>query len=85
MNCGIGHRHNIDPALLRLWCRPGTTAPIGPLAWEPPYNTGVALKIKKKKVLFNVRLLSHRKKNFVCILVLHSFFIAEEYFIAFIN
>ena len=28
----------LDPALLWLWCRPSATAPIGPLAWEPPYT-----------------------------------------------
>ena len=26
-----------------LWCRPAPVAPIGPLAWEPPYATDVAL------------------------------------------
>ena len=29
--------------------RPAATAPIGPLAWEPPYAAAVALKKKKKK------------------------------------
>ena len=38
-----------DPALLWLWCRPGAVAPVGSLAWELPYATGVALKKKKKK------------------------------------
>ena len=33
-------------ALLWLWCRPGATAPIGPLGWEPLYAAGAALKIK---------------------------------------
>ena len=32
------------PALLWLWCRPAATAPIRPLAWEPPYAVCVALK-----------------------------------------
>ena len=36
-----------DPALLWLWRRPVATAPIKPLAWEPPYATGVALKKKR--------------------------------------
>ena len=36
-----------DPALLWLWHRPEATAPIGPLAWEPPYAMGVALKRQK--------------------------------------
>ena len=29
--------------------RPVATAPIRPLAWEPPYATGEALKRKEKK------------------------------------
>ena len=32
-----------------LWCRPVATALIQPLAWEPPYAEGVALKWLKKK------------------------------------
>ena len=31
-----------------LWCRPAALAPIRPLAWEPPYARGVALKSKNK-------------------------------------
>ena len=38
-----------DPALLWLWLWLAATAPIQPLAWEPPYVAGVALKKKKKK------------------------------------
>ena len=30
-----------------LWCRPAATASIEPLAWEPPYTTGAALKRQK--------------------------------------
>ena len=33
-----------DPALPWLWCRPAAVAPIQPLAWEPPYAAGMALK-----------------------------------------
>ena len=29
---------------LWLWCRPAAMAPIWPLAWEPPYALGAALK-----------------------------------------
>ena len=29
-----------DPSLLWLWCRLAATAPIQPLAWEPPYAEG---------------------------------------------
>ena len=39
----------LDPALLWLWHRLMATAPMGPLAWEPPYATGVALKRQKKR------------------------------------
>ena len=39
-----------DPVL--LWYRPVATAPIGPLAWKPPYATGAALKRQKKKKKF---------------------------------
>ena len=37
-----------DPALLWLWRRPVATAPIRPLAWEPPYAEGAALEKEKK-------------------------------------
>ena len=33
--------------LLWLWRRQVATAPIGPLAWEPPYAEGAAQKKKK--------------------------------------
>ena len=34
--------------LLWLWCGTAATALIHPLAWEPPYAAGIALKKKKK-------------------------------------
>ena len=48
MSRGVGHRCSSDPALLRLWCRPPAAAPIRPLAWEPLYSVGAAIKRKKK-------------------------------------
>ena len=33
-----------DPASWWLCCRQAAVAPIQPLAWEPPYATGAALK-----------------------------------------
>ena len=39
----------IGSALLWLWCRPAATAPIRPLAREPPYATGAAVKRQKEK------------------------------------
>ena len=47
MSCGVGCRLGLDLALLWLWTKPVATAPIGPLAWEPPYAAGVALKRQK--------------------------------------
>ena len=35
-----------DPVLLWLWCRPAAAALTRPLAWEPPYVLGAALKGK---------------------------------------
>ena len=47
--CGIGGRHDLDAVLLRLWCKPAATAPIRPLAWEPPYAAGAAQEIAKRQ------------------------------------
>ena len=56
-----------DPALLWLWYRPAATAPIRPLALEPPYASGAALektkKKKKKTVLSYLKLF--REKSIV--------------------
>ena len=49
MSCGVGQRLSLDLALLWLWHRPEATALIRPLAWEPPYAVGAALKRQKKK------------------------------------
>ena len=49
MSCGVGCRHCLDLALMWLWYRLAAAAPIGPLAWEPPYAVGAALKSKKQK------------------------------------
>ena len=38
-----------DPELLWLCYRPAATAPIGPLAWEPAYASGVALEKAKRQ------------------------------------
>ena len=48
LSYGIGHRCGLDSELLWLWHRPADTAPIQPLAWEPPYDTGASLKRQKK-------------------------------------
>ena len=48
MSCGVGHRCSSDLVLLWLW--PVATAPIRPLAWEPPYASGASLKGQKTKI-----------------------------------
>ena len=53
--------------LLWLWCRLAAVVMIGPLAWEPPYATDAALKIKKQKNKTNPSL--HTKLDFVCIFI----------------
>ena len=49
MSCGVGLRPSSDPALLWLWCRLATAAPIQPLVWELLYALGVALKKKQER------------------------------------
>ena len=47
MSCGVGCRRGLDLVLLWLWHRVTAVAPIGPLAWEPPYAVGAAVKRQK--------------------------------------
>ena len=49
MSCGAGCRCGSDPMLLWLRCRRAAAALIQPLAWEPPYASGAALKSKENK------------------------------------
>ena len=49
MKYGVGRRQGSDPVLLWLWRRPVATAPIRPLAWEPPYAAGAAQEIAKRQ------------------------------------
>ena len=65
MSCGVGRRRGSDPALLWLWHRPVATAPIRPLAWEPPYAAGAAQKEiakRQKKKETNYSYLSFSRK-----------------------
>ena len=59
MSCGVGHRRGSDPAPLWLWHRPAATAPIGPLAWEPPYAAGTALRRQRDQK--NLKRKTHTK------------------------
>ena len=45
----LGRRLGSNLALLWLWRRPAATAPIRPLAWEPPHAAGAAQEMAKKK------------------------------------
>ena len=49
MSCGVGHRQGSDLALLWLWLWLVVTAPIGPLAWEPPGALGATLEKTKRQ------------------------------------
>ena len=49
MSCGVGHRRGSNPEVLWLWHRLAATAPIRPLAWEPPYASGEPIKKEKRK------------------------------------
>ena len=49
MSCGTGCRCSLDPALLWVWHRLVATAPIQPLAWEPPYAMGAVLEKEKRQ------------------------------------
>ena len=51
MSRRVGHRCSLALVLLWLWCRPAARALIRPLAWEPTYGTGAALKKQKNKKL----------------------------------
>ena len=53
MNCGVDSRHGSDMVLLWLWHRPVDTALIRPLAWEPPFVVGAALKRQKTEKKIN--------------------------------
>ena len=48
MSCGVGHRGGSDLALLWLWRRLAATAPIRPLAREPPCAAGAVQEMAKK-------------------------------------
>ena len=80
--CELGVGCGSDPALLWLWYWPVATAPIGPLAWEPPYAARVALakaKRQKKKKKRLLQCLGYCKQccsecRDACIFVNYSFF-----------
>ena len=72
-----------DLTLLWLWCRLAAVAPIGPLAWEPPYVAGGALKKKSSiPVLDHLTPASHglrKMKQFIEPLVFESLLLEAEH------
>ena len=46
---GVGCRCSSNPAFLWLWHRPEAIAPLGLLAWEPPYAPVAALEKTKRQ------------------------------------
>ena len=72
-SCSVSCRHGSDVVLLRLWQSLAAIAPIRPLAWEPPYATGAALKRKQqqqqqqkpKKPIFTIQNNNKLKTNCV--------------------
>ena len=61
MSCGVGRRWGSDSLLLWLWLV-AATAPIRPLAWEPPYAAWAALDRKGKKTKNKL----NKNKNIQC-------------------
>ena len=51
LSCGVGHRCDLNPTLPWLWCKPKAVALIWPLAWEPLYAVGTALKRQKRDII----------------------------------
>ena len=54
----MGHRRGSDPVLLWLWHRLMAVALTGPLAWEPPFASSVALRRRRRRKEMNGGLLS---------------------------
>ena len=89
MSCDVGRRHCWDLAWLWLWLWRVATAPIQPLAWEPPYAAGAAQEIatttttttktkdKKKKIIISFRGTDYFVEN-LCLLPKKSLLIQEH-------
>ena len=62
----IGCRCSLDPTLLWLWYRPAAVALLWPLAGEPPFAAGAALKQTNKKTTEEKKLVREAsKENFI--------------------
>ena len=65
MRCDVGHRRGLDLVLLWLWRRLAAVALIRPLAWDPPYTAGAALKKAKKKKKKKKKKKERKKKKLI--------------------
>jgi len=63
VSCGVGRRRGSDPALLWLWRRLAATAPLRPLAREPPYAAGAAQEMAKRQKNNNKKNNNKTKQN----------------------
>ena len=63
MSCGVGRRLGLDLVLLWLWHRLAAAAPIGPLAWEPPYASGAAQEIATTTTTTTKKTKRQKKNN----------------------
>ena len=52
LDCDVRCRHGSDLVLLWLWPKAVATAPIRPLAGEPPHAASAALKRPEKKKIY---------------------------------
>ena len=52
-----------DLVWLWMWYRPASTAPIQPLAWEPPHAVGTALKRQQQQQQKKVKRQSRAEEN----------------------
>ena len=67
MSCGVGRRRGSNPQLLWLWHRLAATAPIRPLAWEPPYAVSEALtKDKRQKKKKGIKIIDLENNQVIC-------------------
>ena len=63
MSYCVGGGCSLDLTLLWLWHRPAAAATVPPLALEPSYAAGVAIKKKKKKNMGRKQIFSDMHKN----------------------
>ena len=66
MSCGVGCRRGSDPMLLWLWFRLAATAPIRPVAWEPPHAMEATLEKAERQKKQKTKNKKQTKKKECC-------------------